>query len=241
MQEQEGWESKKSILIILAHPDDPEFFMGGTIARWVQAGHSVSYCLLTKGDKGAIDLKYSAKELSKIRVNEQKFAANVLGVHNVTFFDYPDGFLVPDLRLRKQIVKLVRSKKPDVLVTCDPTNLFSNHQYINHPDHRAAGQVVVDAVFPAVGSPMFYLDLATQGYSPHKVTELWMSLTNAPDVILDVSPFWSLRLAALKEHKSQIGDTDEFEKYIRGKLQNSEDDQIIYTEKFRRIIFRTLK
>jgi len=238
MDSLEAWDGIKRILIILAHPDDPEFFLGGTVARWIKAGHIVSYHLLTKGDKGASNLNRSSKALARIRVKEQISAGNLLGVQEISFSKYPDGYLVANEKLRKDVVRIVRSQKPEIVVTCDPTNIFHNSNYINHPDHRAAGKAVIDAVFPAVGNPMYYQDLSRKGLQPHTIEEVWMSLTNDPNMFLDVSEYWEIRAKALKEHKSQIGDPDQFYNRLLSRLDTTEIGTPIYIEKFRRIVFR---
>lgn len=241
MEYSEGWETSKEILVILAHPDDPEFFLGGTIARWIKAGHEVRYVLLTQGDKGAKDEKLTALDVSAIRIREQQSAANFLGVTSVDFMDYEDGYILPDLEMRKKVVRYIRKYRPQILVTCDPSNLFPSPQYINHPDHRYTGQVVVDAVFPAAGNHFFFMDLLEEGYAPHEVEEVWMSLTTQPDVILDVTEFWKTKLDALKQHASQIGDPDVFEKHIRERMAEDEEGGMKFEEQFRRIKFRRPK
>ena len=148
MENIEGWVGSKEILVILAHPDDPEFFLGGTIARWIKAGHVVRYLLLTKGDKGAKDINLDFDAIARTRISEQENAARSLGVKSVEYLDYEDGYIYPDLALRKMIVREIRKQRPDILVTCDPTNIFPSERYINHPDHRYTGQAVIDAVFP---------------------------------------------------------------------------------------------
>ena len=238
MDNHEGWENKKRILIILAHPDDPEFFLGGTIARWTNLGHDVRYCLLTKGDKGTNDPEITPQMLKGIREKEQKKAASKLGVSEITFLNYEDGYIIPDLAMRKEIVKVIRQHKPDILVTCDPQNYFSNRRYINHPDHRAAGQVVIDAVFPAAGNINFFPELLDEGIRPHTVEEVWLSLTSNPNVILDIKAYWLQRLSALIEHRSQIGDVLAFEKRMVDNLPKDEHGNLVYEEKFHRIIFR---
>ncbi len=238
MEFTEAWQGKKEILIILAHPDDPEFFLGASIARWIKAGHSVRYLLLTKGDKGAKDESLTVADVAEIRVNEQKQAAQSLGVTSVDFLDYEDGYLMPDIEMRKNIVRFIRKYQPHILVTCDPSNLFPSQQYINHPDHRYAGQVVIDAVFPATGNRFFFPLLLDEGYPVHEVEEVWMSLTNQPDVKLDVSEYWEDKINALKQHTSQIGDPETFEKRMSERLIINEDQTIKYEEQFRRIKFR---
>ena len=238
MEIQEGWEGQKEILVILAHPDDPEFFLGATIARWIKAGHHIRYVLLTKGDKGANDESLSGEDVAQIRLREQDAAAQSLGVASVDYLDYEDGYLIPDLEMRKKVVRAVRKYQPQILVTCDPGNLFPSQQYINHPDHRNAGQVVIDAVFPASGNRFFFPDLLKEGLEPHEVEEVWMSLTNEPDVTLDVTDHWDDKINALKSHASQIGDPDAFEKRMLDRLQQAENIDFKYEECFRCIKFR---
>ena len=238
MEYDENWEGIKDILVVLAHPDDPEFFLGGSIARWVAKGHHIRYLLLTKGDKGAQDGSLNFDTIIKTRITEQRNAANYLGVKSVKFLDYQDGYILPDLELRKMIVREIRVVKPNILVTCDPSNLFPSKRYINHPDHRYTGQAVLDAVFPAAGNQFFFPELIGEGYEPHEVEEVWMSLTNQPDVELEVSEDWETRLEALKKHTSQIGDPQAFEKYMLDRLEVKENEPIKYSEKFRVIKFR---
>lgn len=234
----EGWKINKEILVILAHPDDPEFFLGATIARWIRDGHRIRYVLLTKGDKGSKDETLSAEAVAQIRVREQNAAAAYLKIASVDFFDYEDGYLIPDLEMRKNVVRVIRKYQPDILVTCDPSNLFPNHQYINHPDHRNAGQVVIDAVFPAAGNRFFFPDLIKEGFPPHEVEEVWMSLTGQPDIKLDVTDYWDEKIKVLKFHASQIGEPDAFEKRMVERIQQEPDQPFKYEEQFRRIKFR---
>ncbi len=234
----EGWDTLKDILVILAHPDDPEFFLGGTIARWIKAGHRVRYVLLTQGDKGAEDGSLTLEEICRIRREEQVNAAGLLGVKSVDFMDYQDGYLMPDLEMRKEIVRWIRRYQPQILVTCDPSNLFPSENYINHPDHRNAGQVVIDAVFPAAGNRFFFPELLDEGYAPHEVEEVWMSLTNTPNVRLDITEYWGVKLKALKHHVSQIGDPETFEKHMLDRAEKDDNGALKYYEQFRTIKFR---
>ena len=234
----EGWDTPKDILVILAHPDDPEFFLGATIARWIKAGHTVRYVLLTQGDKGAEDGKLTLEEICRIRREEQVNAAGLLGVKSVDFMDYQDGYLVPDLEMRKKVVRCIRQYQPQILVTCDPSNLFPNEHYVNHPDHRYAGQVVIDAVFPAAGNRFFFPELLDEGYEPHEVEEVWMSLTNTPNVRMDVTDFWDIKLKSLKHHVSQIGDPEAFEKHMLERAEKDDNGNLVFFEHFRTIKFR---
>jgi len=234
----EGWETPQQILVILAHPDDPEFFLGGSIARWTSLGHQVEYCLFTRGDKGVNGRITDPKELAKLRVVEQNEAAAVLGVKKVQFLDFEDGYLTPDLDTRCKIVRVIRTIKPDIVVSCDPTNYFHRANKVNHPDHRAAGQIVVDAVFPAAGNPLFFPELRAAGLDAHNVKELWLSLPIAADISLDVTGQWNKKFEALQRHRSQIADVESLRINLWGRrTADSSDENPQFLEHFRRIIF----
>ncbi|MHB0987477.1 MAG: PIG-L deacetylase family protein [Bellilinea sp.] len=236
--ETEGWEAPQRILVILAHPDDPEFFLGGSIARWTGMGHKVDYCLFTRGDKGVNGKIVDPLELAKLREGEQQAAAAVLGVRSVQFLNYEDGYLTPDLNARREVVRVIRTLKPDIVVSCDPTNYFHRANRINHPDHRAAGQIVADAVFPAAGNPLFFPELRAEGLEAHNVKELWLSLPIAADISLDVTATWNLKFEALKQHKSQIADVEALRKNLWSRrTADSNDEHPQFLEHFRRIIF----
>lgn len=234
----DNWESSQRILVILAHPDDPEFFCGGSIARWTHAGHHVSYCLLTCGDKGTQDRSITPDALCSLRQEEQNAAAAVLGVDQVRFLDYPDGYLVPDIQLRKDITRVIREEQPDVLVTCDPTNLYVKETYLNHPDHRAAGQATLDAVFPAARDHLTFIELwRDENLEPHIVREVWISLPGEANVTLDVTEYWEMKLQALHHHKSQIGDPTLLEERLRSRYTpESTLENPRYVEKFKRLV-----
>jgi LmbE family N-acetylglucosaminyl deacetylase len=233
-QEELNWAAGTKILVILAHPDDPEFFMGATIASWTLAGYKVQYGLLTDGARGISAAYPDWTLLPEIRKFEQKNAAAVLGVHEIEYFGYPDGFLMTSLDMHRCIVAFIRKVQPDILVTCDPNMLFSHGRYINHPDHRAAGQIVVDSLFPAVGNASFFPELMAEGLMPWQVKELWLCLTAEPELLLDVEAYWRTRYQALCEHRSQIGDP---EILLQRLTARRNDLQEPYKEGFKRIIF----
>ncbi len=237
--EPDDWPEPQTILLILAHPDDPEFFCGATIARWTSRGHTVHYCLLTRGDKGVKDEPADPYELARARELEQRAAANVLGVKEIVFLDYEDGYLVPSLETRRAAVRTIRRFKPDILVTSDPTHLFGEAN-INHPDHRAAGQIAVDAVFPAAGNPLYFPELLRgEGLEPHNVREVWLAVAAQPNVTLDVTPFWEKKIEALHHHASQIADPQALDERMRSRrTPDSTPEAPRYEEKFRRIKFR---
>jgi LmbE family N-acetylglucosaminyl deacetylase len=152
--------------------------------------------------------------------------------------DCPDGYLVPTIELRRDVVRVIRKFKPDILVTCDPQTLFAMYG-INHPDHRAAGQVAMDAVFPAAGSPVFFPELLIEGHLPHMPKEVWCSLTMQPNTVVDVTDTWGVKMEALLKHKTQIGDPDKFKERMKTRrTEDSTDENPRYEEKFRRVVYR---
>ncbi|MEA4812111.1 MAG: PIG-L deacetylase family protein [Anaerolineaceae bacterium] len=233
-QKELNWPEGTKILVILAHPDDPEFFMGATIACWTKAGYQVQYGLLTDGERGVSSAYPDYHVLPSIRHIEQKNAAAKLGVHQIDYFGYPDGYLTPSIEIRKRIASFIRKVQPQIVVGSDPTMLLSRGRYLNHPDHRAAGQIVVDSIFPAVGNPSFFPELMDEGLMPWQVKELWLCLTNEPDVHMHVDEYWDKRYKALCEHKSQIGDPETLLKKLTERRNSLTEP---YCEGFRRIIF----
>ena len=230
------WTTPQNILVILAHPDDPEFFCGATLARWARAGHSITYILLTCGDKGfhpTTHPEMTPENLCGIRHQEEVNAAQVIGANPPLFLDMPDGCLIPGLDLRRDIVREIRRHKPDILVTCDPQNLFATYG-INHPDHRACGQVVLDAVFPAAGSPVYFPELLVQGFQPHMPKEVWCSLTSQPNTTIDVTETWDIKIKAILEHNSQVQDVDKLiERMKSRRTADSTEENPRYEENFK--------
>ncbi len=198
----------KHIAVIVAHPDDAEFLCAGTVARWTSEGHLVTYVLLTSGDKGSSDPDVTPEQLVATREAEQRNACEALGVEDVVFLKYNDATLVPDLALRKELVRVIRRLKPDVVICQDPTVPWVGQNYLNHPDHRAAGQATLDAVYPAARDRMTYPDLLEQGLEPHKVREVYLGGAKYPDVWIDITDYIPAKLESLRRHVSQMGDWD---------------------------------
>jgi LmbE family N-acetylglucosaminyl deacetylase len=230
------WDSQKNILVVLAHPDDPEFFCGATLAKWAREGHHITYVLLTCGDKGfnpTTDPDMTPDKLCAIRHEEQHAAAKVIGAESVNILQHPDGYLTPDIDLRREVVREIRRHKPDILVTCDPQNLFATYG-INHPDHRAAGQVVLDAVFPAAGNPVYFPELLEEGFQPHMPREVWCSLTSQPNTTMDVTDTWDVKLQAILKHTTQVQDAEKLiERFKSRRAEDSTEENPRYEEKFR--------
>lgn len=229
------WEDVKKIMVILAHPDDPEFFLGGTIADWVKQGHTVSYLLLTKGQRGVSPDYPDPEKLGPVRVKEQQNAAAKLGVQNVDYLDYQDGYLIPDIEARKKVAREIRRTQPDVVATFDPLMIYQRGR-INHPDHRAAGQIVIDAIFPAVENPAFFPELLDEGLLQHKVKELWLCLPAEANIEMDETHHWQSRIDALLQHVSQIGEPKAFLAQMEEKRQARFGEEMRYVESFRRLI-----
>ena len=225
------------VLLVLAHPDDPEFFCGATLAKWAREGKEIRYLLLTCGDKGSDDPAMTPEMLCADRQAEQRAAAAVIGAQDVIFLGYHDGELMNTLDVRRAIVREIRRFKPRVVVTCDPTTYFRANAYINHTDHRTAGAATLDAVFPAAGNRMYFPELLKEGLEPHAPKEIWMSLTHEPNVWVEVNDTIDIKLAALREHKSQVKEPEALEKRIRDRLRRPEMDGEFYAEGFRVIRF----
>jgi LmbE family N-acetylglucosaminyl deacetylase len=193
-------------MVVTPHPDDAEYGIAGTVARWVKEGKDVVYVVCTNGDKGTSDINMRPEVLAKIREKEQLDAANVLGVRDVIFLRHPDQGLEDTYEFRKQLVRLIRMYRPDIVATTDPYL-----RYMWHRDHRIAGQVVLDAVFPFARDFLAYPDLMLDGLQPHKVKEvlLWSMLlfwdSQEINYRSDISDTLDLKIAALRCHESQVG------------------------------------
>lgn len=193
------------ILVIVAHPDDIEFGAAGTVAQWTDEGHEVTYCLVTDGAAGSNEPDADLGELIQTRQAEQCQAAAVVGVRDVRFLGYPDGTLQPTLELRRDLTRLIRELKPGRVVCTDPTLMFAGNYYINHPDHRAAAEAAVYAVFPSAGTRPIFPELLAEGYEPHDVSELWLQFSDHADTAIDITPHMERKIAALLCHRSQVG------------------------------------
>ncbi|TMF54378.1 MAG: PIG-L family deacetylase [Chloroflexi bacterium] len=194
------------VLVVMAHPDDAEFGAAGTVARWAKEGRQITYVIITDGNRGSSDPAMTAERLAQIRHAEQRAAAMKLGVKDVFFLGYDDGSLQPTLDLRRQITRWIRRCKPDVVVCPDPTRRWTGQRYINHPDHRAAGDACLDAVYPSARDPHVFPELLIENLLPHKVKEVFMSSVANADVWIDITACMDRKLEGLREHKSQVGD-----------------------------------
>jgi len=195
-----------SALVVMAHPDDIEFGCAGTVARWVAEGATVTYALLTNGAAGSSDPRMTRQRLAELREAEQRAAAKVLGVEEVDFLGYEDGLLEPTLEVRREVVRLIRRRRPEVVVTTDPTTRYFADRYINHPDHRAAGEVTLAALIPGADTRLAYPELLEEGLEPVKLAGVWLSMGLDPNLVVDVGDFVDKKLESLRCHVSQIGE-----------------------------------
>jgi LmbE family N-acetylglucosaminyl deacetylase len=191
-------------LVIAAHPDDIEFVVAGTAAKWVRAGARVRYVLVTNGDAGSHDPRAKREEIARVRVAETKAAAETAGVEEVVFFGYPDGEVEPTLKLRRDIVREIRRFKPDVFVCPDPTQLFVRGNYVNHPDHRAVGLAALDAACPTSAMPLIFPELADEGFTAHRAREVMVATRTEPNCWVDIAETIDTKIQALLCHRSQF-------------------------------------
>jgi LmbE family N-acetylglucosaminyl deacetylase len=191
-------------LAVFAHPDDAEISAGGTLARWASEGREVHLLVLTNGDRGSEDPAQDRVELARIRLSETDDAARLLGLAGATVLPNHDGELQNTREVQAEIVKVVRRVRPSIVLTCDPTAWFFGNRYFNHSDHRNAGAVTLDAVFPGAGNPLFFSELLAEGFEPWKVPEVWLGWTLEPNHYQDVTGFMDMKLKALAEHRSQV-------------------------------------
>jgi LmbE family N-acetylglucosaminyl deacetylase len=227
----------RCVMVIVAHPDDAEFGVAGSVARWAREGKEIVYVLCTSGDKGTSDISQSPAELAEIRRSEQEAASRVLGVKEVVFLGYEDGLLTSTIQLRRDLVRQIRRFKPDVVVCQDPTHHWSGQQYLNHPDHRAAGEAALDAVYPSARDPHVFSELLAEGLEPHKVREVYIMSRDNADVWVDIGDTIETKIAALHQHATQIGSRqDEVEKWVReGAQRQAEGHGMEYAEGFKYI------
>jgi LmbE family N-acetylglucosaminyl deacetylase len=224
---------------IHAHPDDQEFTVAGLLARWVQAGCEVISVIVTDGAAGSNDPTRDDSfkpEMTRLREVEQSSANAVIGVRETVFLRYPDGTLEPTLELRRDLTRVIRKYKPEAVVTGDPQGVFYGNGYINHPDHRAAAQAALYAVFPSSETRLIFSDLLKEGLEPHKVKRLYVHGSEHSDTWVDISTTLDIKIAALKKHVSQLLDWDP-EKMIREwAAEEAKDHGLEYAEAYKVMI-----
>lgn len=226
---------------IHAHPDDQEFTIGGTLAKWAKAGCEIVSVVITSGDSGSNDPTKSADYkpiLAELREKEQLAANAVLGIKETVFLHYPDGELEPTIALRKELTRLIRKFKPDTVSTGNPEGWFYGNEYFNHPDHRAAAQAACEAVFPSAGSRLIFADLLSAGYEPHEVRRLYVHGTEKSDTWVDITETLDVKIKALQQHASQVP-VDEVGKWMtEWAEEEAKDKGMKYAESYRVMILK---
>jgi LmbE family N-acetylglucosaminyl deacetylase len=192
------------VLCVFAHPDDAEIAAGGTMARWCTEGRAVHLLVLTNGDRGSSDPAQDRAELARTRLEETRSAGKYLGLAGTTIFDVPDGELENTPEIRARVARVVREIRPGIVLSCDPTVWFFGNQYFNHSDHRTAGAIMLDAVFPGAGNPLYFADQIAEGLEAWNVPEIWLGWTLEPNHHQDVSGHIEAKVAALALHASQV-------------------------------------
>lgn len=231
----------KIAMSIQAHPDDQEFSIGGTLAKWARAGCEIISVVITSGDSGSNDPSKGAEhkpELARLRETEQLAANETLRVTQTVFLRYPDGELEPTMALRKELTRLIRKHKPEVVFAGNPEAWFYGNEYINHPDHRAAARAATEAVFPSAGSRLMFADLLAEGFEPHEVKRLCVHGVDNPNTWVDISETIEVKIQALQKHASQIP-VDEVGTWIRDwAKEEAKDKEFEYAEGYRVMILK---
>src|SRR5712692_6371330 len=238
-------------MMIGAHPDDDDFATAGTSALWAKQGKKIVWVVMTDGAEGSEVPSLVDTELMLIREQEQRMACEVLGVQAVEFLRFPDGHLTNNEAARKALVRLIRRFRPRVVITHDPTqHIFApdpnekpdDTAYINHPDHRATGNIVLDAIFPAVGNPRSYRELLTEGLQPYQVHELYLFHAEPDNTYIDITETIDLKAKGLMCHVTQFGPeakmVDRIREWAAGTAKEAKEKMGLdmqYAESFRRI------
>ena len=224
---------------IHAHPDDQDFTVAGTLAKWAAAGCKILSVIITDGAAGSNDPEHAADykpTLASIREKEQIAANDTLGIKETIFLRQPDGELEPTVELRKEVTKLIREHKPDVVITGDPQAVFYGSGYINHPDHRAAAQLALYAAFPSAGSRLLFAELLEEGYEPHNVKRVYIHGSEKPDTWVDIGDTIDTKITALKKHVSQLGDWDPEEMLRKWAEEEGKEKGLAYAEAYKVMI-----
>ena len=218
-------------LVVVPHPDDAEIQCGGAIARWAREGHRIVYVVCTNGDKGTEDPAMTPERLAQLREKEQVDAARVLGVSQVVFLRYPDGELEDTREFRGKLVRLLRTHRPEIVLAPDPYR----KSFYQHRDHRIAGLVAMDAVFPYARDRLHFPEHEREGLKPHKVAEVYFFGADDPDTFIDISGTLDLKIASVKAHVSQMSNPGrDVEKWVRERAaQWGEKAKVPFAEAYR--------
>jgi LmbE family N-acetylglucosaminyl deacetylase len=204
-------------LVVTAHPDDVDFGAAGTVALWTDQGIEVTYCILTDGDAGGHDLSVAREDIPAIRRAEQQAAAKEVGVTDLIWLGYPDGQLAVSVELRRDISRVIRQVRPQRVVCQWPERNWRSI-YASHPDHMAAGEATLCAVYPDARNPFAFPEMAAEPLAPHAVDEVWVMSSPTPDTYVDVTDMFDRKIAALRHHVSQLNPDNDVSELLRGFL-----------------------
>lgn len=228
---------------IHAHPDDQEFTVGGTLAKWARAGCEIVTVCITSGGAGSnshTPLDMTREALVTIREAEQREACRILGVKETIFLGYEDGMLEPSIALRRELTRLIRRHRPEAVLTGDPTVRYYGRTYMNHPDHRVAADVAQDAVFPSSGTRLIFPELLAEGLEPHEVQQVYIHGAERPDTYVDIAETLEAKLAALRAHRSQMGPWDPAEMITQWAAEQGRRAKLRAAEAYRRMVLQEL-
>ena len=225
----------QTFMWVVAHPDDLEFSSGGTVSKLAKEGKRVILIQVTSGDRGTQDRSHTPEFLAATREAEEQEAAKRLGIAEIVFLREPDGSVVPDLSLREKITRMIRTHRPDVIVTHDPFR-----PYALHPDHRAVGMAAHDAVYPTARDHLYYPNHLASGLEPHKTAEIWYFGSDSPDIHIDITDTFDDKINALRAHQTQVGEAKELPERLRGfSTDIARDQPFELAEAFKVIKMRT--
>ena len=229
--------SLRRILCISAHPDDNEFTIGGSVARWARERREVAFCLVTTGGAGVNEHTPSNEGLIPIREKETRAAAKILGVRELMLLGYVDGTLEPTLGMRRDLTRVIRRFRPDIVVCGDPTARYYGNEYLNHPDHRAVADAALDAVFPSSETSAIFPELLAEGLRPHKVKQVFIAGSLDPDVFVDIGATLRAKCRALKAHRSQVGKGEWVDQLLESwALRDGKRAGLRHAEGFKRMV-----
>lgn len=238
------WQPARALrraMVVVAHPDDAEFGCAATVARWVDEGTAVRYLVLTDGASGSQDAEMTRERLAAIRREEQIAASAAVGVDDIVFGGHPDGYLEASLALRREVAAEIRRFRPEVVVTTNPDVRWSDRGMVNHPDHRAAGDLVLHAVNPAASSRLWDPTLLDEGLEPWKPAEAWLVSFGGGMDMVEVTATFDRKIAALRCHASQLGDWDPGPDLRQRAKERGATVGVELAEGFTRLIFDELE
>lgn len=222
--------TERRALVIAAHPDDADFGAGGTVALWASQGWDISYLVCTNGAKGSDDESMTPAQLIEMRRNEQRAAAAILGVRECYFLDNEDGELTPHRAFLGDVVRIIRTVRPTIVLTHDPEAVIINDAFVNHSDHRATGLTAVDAVYPAARDRLNFPEQIADGLQPHKVSQIYIWGSERENHRVDITDVIDRKIAALLAHTSQFE-----EGFVRSMIEIWRTPEGRYYESYRRV------